>query len=86
MEDNVNTMPEVLVHEAAVRGMIEIMISPEVGSEWLRELMVHMTQGNITVTEEMSEKAYAIMTERFFSIAKELAIELPADQQDALGF
>lgn len=70
-----------IVRVTAIRGMIEIMINPEVGSEWLKELMAHAFGDGVDITDEMGEQADDLMVRRFYAFAAELANELPEEQR-----
>ena len=73
------------IRDAALRGIIEILVQPEYSTSWVKDLLLVVgIEG--TVTDEMADEVEELMDARLKEIASTLVTELDPSRRKGLEF
>lgn len=67
---------------AALMGMINVLLSPEYGTEWLLKEVLPSTFAEEEVNDELAEEVDVLISSRFRELAQELAAELDSPHRE----
>lgn len=73
------------IQDAAVRGIIEILLQPEYSTSWVKDLLSFVKVDG-EVTDEMAEQVEALMDARLKEMASALVTELDPSHREGLEY
>lgn len=73
------------IQDAAVRGIIEILLQPEYSTSWVKDLLSFVKVDG-EVTDEMAEQVEALMDARLKEMASALVTELDPSRREGLEY